>query len=120
MKLTIKTYFIIELIFSLIVGAIFLLLLVATPVDSYNFLQDPTDYIGAHHLDTSRPYWKWDYLKGSLGILVLAVVGLIFIILGLKKPDNRMFSIAKTVVTWLTIIILIGGYYRWYLTGFDH
>ncbi len=103
-----------------IVGVLCLLIVLSAPVDAYQFLDDPSDYILVHHLDTSQPYWQWQYLKAPCLMFLVGLLGLCLIVLSYRRKSNNILRFSSRLFAILVLGFWIIGFYQWAETGFDH
>jgi len=114
-----KTFIKIEQIIVYIFCALSLFYLFLLTVDLFKFISDPSDYANVYQNDPSDKKWVTDYIiQGFLHI------GICFLILGLSiwrliKPYKILRMILDLIYILVFITVSI-GYYKWYLTGFDH
>ena len=94
------------------VGVLCLLAIIILPVDTYEFLHEPKDYIWVHHLDINKPYWQWQYLQGSCIIFVLATFGFTLVILSYTNWRKRQLQIISRIFVIMTIIWMSLGLYQ--------
>jgi hypothetical protein len=106
---------------NLLFLGIALLTVIVIPIDIYDFLTDPSEYVMVYHLDTTKRFWQWDYLQGDVLLLVFIIISLYIGIKKLKHGiDNKKWNIIFYIIITFVIIFAGLGYYEWYLTGFDH
>ena len=103
----------------LVAGLLFLMVILL-PFDTYEFLNNPKDYINVHHLDTTQELWQLQYLKNALIGFPLCLAGLIIILKSYSNKGNIPLKAVRRLVVFTTISLMVYGFYQSYLTGFDH
>jgi hypothetical protein len=115
-----KLFRVLDKAFTSIVCAFLVLAIILIPMDAYEFLNQPENYITVHHLDTSKNFWQLQYLKGSGIIFFGALTMAILIFFSFKYKENKKLVTVRQILVFSLIGIIISGYYKWSLTGFDH
>ena len=105
---------------SYLVAGLMFLMAILLPFDTYEFLNNPKDYINVHHLDTTQELWQLQYLKSAIIGFPLCLAGLIIILTSYKYEDNGRWKVARRLIVSTTICLMTYGFYQSYLTGFDH
>jgi len=105
---------------SYLVAGLMFLIVILLPLDSYEFLNNPDDYINVHHLDTTKELWQLHYLKNSLIGFPLCSTALIVILSSYKHEESRRWKVARRIIVITTFCLMGYGLYLSYLTGFDH
>lgn len=103
-----------------LVGLLALVFLIAMPIDAYQFLTEPSDYIAVHHLDIEKEGWRFDYLKGSVLMFLCAATILTCFILSFIYRSNKVFLVLRRGIILMALVTIGINYYLWYLSGFDH
>ena len=87
--------------------------------DSIEFYQNQELYSKVHHLDMSKEYWEWKYLKTAVLYIVLSGFALfgIYKRIKLKSSNWRKINLILMIIFITTVAF---GYFQWYKTGFDH
>jgi hypothetical protein len=115
-----KLFRVLDKAFTSIVCAFLVLAIILIPMDAYEFINQPENYITVHHLDTSKNFWQFQYLKGSGLIFFGALTMSILIFFSFKYKENKKLVTIRQILVFSLIGIIISGYYKWILTGFDH
>ena len=114
-----KTFIRIEKIVVYLFCALSLFYLVLLTIDLFQFISDPSDFAKVYQTDPSDKEWVTDYI--IQGFLHIGICVLIFglSIWRLIKPYKTLRLILDLIYVLVIIAVSI-GYYKWYLTGFDH
>ena len=115
-----KALRIVDIIISTLVGLYFLGIVIALPLDAINFLNEPDDYVRAHHLDTTLEIWQFYYLRYSILLFTMGLMTLITILLSLRYPHHRVLRISRLILVYGFVIVIPIVFYKWYLNGFNH
>ncbi|RTQ44709.1 hypothetical protein EJV47_27335 [Hymenobacter gummosus] len=73
-----------------------------------------------HHLDTSAPYWQWQYLRGTLALTLGAAAGLAVLAAAWWRPGARWLRPAARLCALGVAATVIKSFSDWAATGFDH
>jgi hypothetical protein len=79
--MSLKFLSITDFIITALAGFLSLLVFILIPIDAYEFITDPEDYIPVYHLDTTQQFWQMDYLKYSLlkwGAAIMILLTIIY------------------------------------------
>jgi hypothetical protein len=101
-----------DTILTYLVGAFSLVLVIALPTDSYEFLKHPDDYIKIYDLDTSKGFWQYQYLCPQILIFIGAVVTLLLIFSSFKYQSNKTLLTIKQIIVFSLTGIFIYSYYQ--------
>ena len=109
-----------EFFLSIIASILLLLLFVMLSIDAVSFLNDSEDYVHVYNLDPTKEFWQWDYLQNSVMLIGFASIGLILNFLAFSKKDYKWLISMRAAINIILMLAMIYGYFKWYLTGFDH
>lgn len=109
----------IEKAFVCILSVFILLFCGCIILDLFQFISNPSDYEIVYQKNINDHSWRRNYLWQEL----VFIIGC-FLIFGLSvwrliKPTKKL----RLIVNLLYIILIMAGfigYYKWYLTGYDH
>jgi hypothetical protein len=109
----------IEKAFVCIIILFFLLLFGLLILDLIQFISNPSDYEIVYKKNINDQSWARNYILQELVLIVgsIVIISLSFCIL-IKSTKKLRLSVY--LVYLLLFILGITGYYKWYLTGFDH
>jgi glucan phosphoethanolaminetransferase (alkaline phosphatase superfamily) len=114
-----KTFIRIEKLIVYLFCALSLFYLILLTIDLFQFVSNPSDYAKVYQNNTSDKEWFTNYI--IYGFLYIGVCVLIFglSIWRLFKPNKTLRVILDLIYVFVIIAVIV-GYYKWYLTGFDH
>jgi hypothetical protein len=114
-----KIFIRIEKIIACLFCALSLFYIILLAIDLFQFISDPSDYAIVYQKYLSDKEWVSDYI--IQGIIYIGICLLIFglSIWRLVKSYKTLRIILNFIYIFVIIAISI-GYYKWYLTGFDH
>jgi hypothetical protein len=106
-----------------IVAIIFSLFVLMTSIiiitDLIQLYHNPNNYEIVYKKSNSDINWKTDYILKGVIIIVFCFITLGLSIWRLFNPQ-KWIRVLTNVFYILITLTLILGYYKWYLTGFDH
>ncbi len=108
-----------EKAFAYIFCTLTLLLLGLLTMDLIQFISDPSDYAIVYQENASDNTWTRSYLLQELIFIMSCILVFGLSIWRLIKPNNKL-RLTVDLIYLIVIIIVSIGYYKWYLTGFDH
>jgi len=88
-------------------------------LDLFQFISNPSDYKIVYQKNINDHSWTRNYILQELVAIVSCILILCISVWRLVKPTK---NIRLTIYLIYIILIIVGliGYYKWYLTGYDH
>ena len=114
-----KTFIKIEKIFVYFFCTFSLLYLILLSLDLFKFISEPSDYAKVYQKDPSDKVWISNYLVQGFLYIGICISIFVLSIWRLIKPYKTLRLILDFIYVIVIIIVSI-GFYKWYLTGFDH
>jgi hypothetical protein len=102
-----------------LVGILLLLLLVITPFDIIDFYGNQETYIKVHHLDTTKEFWEWQYLRAPT-IRTASSIAFFLLVFMRFRRETFIWKALNRMMVLIFIIAVSVHYYQWAKTGFDH